>query len=266
MYRKLVVLVFLLICSCSSQDEGEYKEAQKNIAKGHSRVALNLLDRIVKRNTANNPVTLEAAREASRLAFYDLKDYSTAIGYFRYIVLHSENENERLEAQKQIASIFFNNLQNYQNSIIEYSKLQQMTHNDLEAAQYTMNIARAQFYLNNFYQAESEIESLLQRKSDEKIRAGAILLKGNIHIAKKEFSKAIEIFKTLISSNPQFAMEENIGLILAVCYEENNNFKEAIKVLESYRGKYNPPEYIELRIKRLQERQKNAPGAKGYKK
>jgi len=61
-------------------------------------------------------------------------------------------------------------------------------------------------------------------------------LKGNIHVAKKEFSKAIDIFKTLISQNPQFAIEENIGLTLAVCYEENNNFKEAIKVLEGYRG------------------------------
>ena len=129
-----------------------------------------------------------------------------------------------------------------------------------------MSVARAQYYMNNFFQAESEIDSLLRLKSDDNIRFSALMLKGNILVAKKEFTKAIDIFKGLIDKYPQRSIQENVGLTLAVCYEENDNFKEAIKVLEDYRGKYNPPEYIELRIKRLQERLRNAPGAKGFRK
>lgn len=260
----LFIFAFYLV-SCSSQEEGDFKQAQRNISQGHQKVALSFLDRVIKRN-APTKYPLEAAREAAKIAFFDLKEYQKAIEYHHFIVLHSPDEKERLESQKQIADIYFNSLQNYQGAILEYSKLQQMPHTDLEAAQYRLNVARAHYYLNNFFQSESEIDNILRLKADENTRFAALLLKGNILVGKKEFSKATDIFKTLISNYPQKAIQENVGLTLAVCYEENKNFKDAIKVLEDYRGRYNPPEYIELRIKRLQERLKNAPGAKGYRK
>ncbi len=252
--------------SCSAPEEHDFKEAQKNSKRGDYKVALGYLDRIVKRNSPNTSYGLEAAREAFKLSFYELKNYPKAVNYLRFLVLHSGDQKERLESQKQIASIYFNDLQDYQASIIEYSKLQQMPHSDLEAAQYKLSVARAQFYLNNFFQAESEIDTLLKLKAIGTLRAGALLLKGNILIARKEYPKAIDVFKTLMAESPEYATQENVGLTLAVCYEENNNFKDAIRVLESFRGKYSPPEYIELRLKRLSERLKNAPGAKGFKK
>ncbi|UXR65733.1 tetratricopeptide repeat protein [Bdellovibrio bacteriovorus] len=265
MIRALLVALVLALSACSSQEEADFKQAQKSISQGHFRIALGYLDQVIKRN-ASSKYPLEAAREAARLSFFEIKDFKKAIAYHHYIVLNSTDEKERLESQRQIASIYFNNLQDYQASIIEFSKLQQMPHTDLEAAQYKMNIARAQYYLNNFFQAESEIDSLLKLKSDDNIRFSAMMLKGNILVAKKDFKNAAVIFKDLIDHYPDKAVQENVALTLAVCYEENFDFKSAIAVLEEHRGKYNPPEYIELRIKRLQERMRNAPGAKGFRK
>lgn len=265
MIRAILVLLVLALTACSSQEEADFKLAQKSITQGHYRIALGYLDRVIKRE-ASEKYPLEAAREAARISFFEIKDFNKAITYHKYIVLHSADEKERLESQKQIASIYFNNLQNYQMSIIEFSKLQQMPHTDLEAAQYKMNIARAQYYMNNFFQAESEIDSLLKLKSDDNIRFSAQMLKGNILVAKKDFKTAATIFKELLEKYPEKSVQENVALTLAVCYEEDLDFKNAITVLEQLRGKYNPPEYIDLRIKRLQERMKNAPGAKGFRK
>lgn len=265
MIRVFLVVLVLALAACSSQEEADYKQAQKAIAQEHYRIALGYLDRVIKRNAPTN-FPLEAAREAARISFFEIKDFNKAIQYHHFIVLHSPNEKERLESQKQIAEIYFNNLQNYQQAIIEYSKLQQMPHTDMEAAQYKMNVARAQYYQNNFFQAESEIDTLLKLKSDDNTRFSALMLKGNILVAKKDFVKAAEIFKELIKSYPEKAIQENVALTLAVCYEENLDFKSAVAVLEEHRSKYKPPEYIELRIKRLQERMKNAPGAKGFRK
>ncbi|MEN0058796.1 MAG: tetratricopeptide repeat protein [Bdellovibrio sp.] len=265
MRRIFLVSLICFVTACSSQEEADYKQAQKEIAQEHYRIALSHLDRVIKRN-ASSRYPLEAAREAARISFFEIKDFNKAIQYYHFLVLNSPKEKERLESQKQIASIYFNNLQNYQQSIIEYSKLQQMPHTDFEASQYKMNIARAQYYLNNFFQAESEIDSLLKLKSDDNTYFSALMLKGNILVAKKDFIKAAEIFKNLIQKYPEKSVQENVALILAVCYEENFDFKSAIAVLEEHRDKYNPPEYIELRIKRLQERMKNAPGAKGFRK
>lgn len=261
----LIISLVLVLSACSSQEEADFKLAQKEMAQGHHRIALSYLEKVIKRNNRSK-YPLEAAREAARISFFEIKDFNKAVQYHHFIVLNSPDEKERLESQKQIAAIYFNNLQNYPAAIIEYSKLQQMPHSDLEAAQYKMNVARAQYYQNNFFQAESEIDSLLKLKSDDSTRFSALMLKGNILVAKKEFPQAIEIFKGLIKSFPDKSNQENVPLILAVCYEENFDFKSAISILEEHKTKYSPPEYIELRIKRLQERMKNAPGAKGFRK
>lgn len=265
MLRRFLIVLALFISACSSQEEVDFYQAKKEIAQEHYRIGLNYLDRVIKRNTKNK-YPLEAAREAARISFFEIKDFKKAIHYFHFIVLNSKDEKERLQAQKQIAEIYFNNLQDYKQAIIEFSKLQQMPHTDLEASQYKMNIARAQYYLNNFFQAESEIDSLLKLKNDDNIRFSASMLKGNILVAKKQFVEAAEIFKGLIEKYPEKSTEENVAMILAVCYEENFDFKSAISVLEAHQKNYSPPEYIELRIKRLKERMKNAPGAKGFRK
>lgn len=259
------VALVLALSACSSQEEADYKQAQKAMGQEHYRIALAHLDRVIKRSSSSK-LPLEAARDAARISYFEIKDFKKSVDYYHFIVLHSEDEKERVESQRQIAAIYFNNLQDYPRAIIEYSKLQQMPHTDLEEAQYKMNVARAQYYQNNFFQAESEIDSLLKLKGDEATRFSALMLKGNILVARKDFTKAADIFKELIRDFPEKSIQENVALILAVCYEENFDFKSALGVLEAHRGKYNPPEYIELRIKRLQERMKNAPGAKGFRK
>ncbi|MGZ3768444.1 MAG: tetratricopeptide repeat protein [Bdellovibrio sp.] len=265
MIRYLLVVILFVLVACSSQEQADYKQAQKEIAEEHYRIALSLLDQVIKRN-ASSDLPLAAAREAARISFFEIKDFDKAIQYHRFIILHSLNEKERLDSQKQVASIYFNNLQNYKLSLVEYSKLQELPHTDIEAAQYKMNMARAQYYLNNFYQSESEIDALLKLKSNDDIHFNALMLKGNILVGKKDFKAAAEIFKNLLQNHPEKAIQENVALTLAVCYEENFDFKGAIAVLEQYRNKYTRQEYIELRIKRLQERMKNAPGAKGFRK
>ena len=263
--RLLVVIFVLITAACSSQEAADFNLAQKEIKQQHYRIALNYLDRVILRKT-DSKYPLEAAREAARISYFELKDYAKSANYHHFIVLNSDDQKERLESQKQIAGIYFNNLQNYKQAIIEFSKLQQMPHTDLEAAQYKLSIARAQYYLNDFFQADSEIDSLLKLKSDASIRFSALMLKGNILIGKKEYKEAAEILNRLILEFPDKSTEENVALVLAVCYEENYDFKNAIRVLEEHKSKYKPVEYIELRIKRLQERQKNAPGAKGFRK
>lgn len=263
--RLLIAIFILFTAACSSQEAADYKQAQKEIGQQHYRIALSFLDRVILRNSQSK-YTMDAAREAARISYFELKDYAKSANYHHFIVLHSTDQKERMESQRQIASIYFNNLQNYQQSIIEFSKLQQMAHTDLEAAQYKLSIARAQYYLNNFFQSESEIDSLLKLKSDDTIRFSALMLKGNILIGKKEYKEAAETLNKLMVEFPEKAVEENVALVLAVCYEENYDFKNAIKVLEDHKSRYKPAEYIELRIKRLQERQKNAPGAKGFRK
>jgi len=251
--------------SCTSYQSDDYEKAQTAIGDKHYRIAMNFLDHAIKRSP-QTALGIKAAREAARISLYETKDYKKAIEYNRHLVLYSKNPEERIQAQKEVAQIYFDHLQSYKESIIEFSKLLQMPHLDFDQAKYKLSIARAHYYLNNFFQAESEINEILRLKIDDQLRFNTLVLQGNILVAQKNYLRAAEIYRTVIKNYPEISKTENVALTLAVCYEESQDYVAAIKTLESLRGYYKPEEYIDLRIKRLQERQKNQPGAKGYRK
>ena len=240
-------------------------QAQEAIDNKNYRTAIGILEHVIKRDSQNS-LGLKAAREAARISTFEIKDYKKAIEFNRVLVLYSPNPEERVNAQKEISNINFDHLQNYQEAVTEFSKLLQMPLSNLESAKYKISISRANYYVGNFFQAESEINELLRLKLDREMRFNALVLLGNILVAKKEFLKAADVYRGLIRDYNEMAMKENVPLTLAVCYEESSDYVNAIKTLETMIGKYSPPEYIELRIKRLKERLRNQPGAKGFRK
>ena len=262
---EFIFVGILVLWGCSSPENRIYKEAISEMNQGHFHVAVDEFDKVVRRSP-QSIWGVRSAREAARISLYETKDYKRAVEFLKSVVLYSKDAVERLQSQKLMAGIYFDNLQNYSQAIQEYVRLLQIVKTPSEEALYRTNIGRSYYYLNNFDQAETEIKELLKLKIDPAMRFAAYVLNGNILVAKKEFSKAADIYKQLIAEYPDRAMQENIPLSLAVCYEENNDFPNAVKTLESLIGHYNPPEYIELRIKRLKERQKNQPGAKGFHK
>lgn len=264
--RGLLLCLFLLILSaCSSQEQADYEAAQKEISLSHFRIGLGHLDQVIKRN--KTPATVLAAlREAARISFFELNDYPRSIQYHRQLILKSPNQNERISSQRQVAQIYFDNLQDYNNAVTEFSKLLLMNPSTKDAFEFRINIARSWFYLNNMFQAMAEVDTLLKEPLDPDSKFEIELLKGNILVAQKKYKEAADQFIALIQSNPDKSTKENVIITLAVCHEENLDFKAAIQVLEKYKSVHPQPDYIELRIRRLKERLKNAPGARGMRK
>ena len=132
-----------------------------------------------------------------------------------------------------------------------------------EKIEYKMKLARAYYYQNNFAQAENEADEFLATNPSSDLKFDMVFLKGNISLAKKDLPAAVIIFKSLLQEFPERAIKDNVGLTLSVCYEEMKDFKSAIETLEKLKESHPMPEYIDIRIKRLQERLKNQPGARG---
>jgi tetratricopeptide (TPR) repeat protein len=209
---------------------------------------------------------LSAARTGARIAFLEVKDYRRALFFYKYIVLYSDDEKERSEAQRHLAEIYFERLTDYDQAVLEYNRLLELPHGEKEGIDFRMNIAKSYFYLNKFSQAEAELDMVLRNNSNDTIHFDANLLKANIHLATRNLDGAIEIFKMLMQRFPEQSREEHVGLSLAVCYEEKNDFKLARAVLNDVRGFYPRPDFIDLKIQRLQERESQLPGAQGLRK
>ncbi len=236
--------------------------AKTEVGRGHFRIALSHLEKVIIRSP-NSPLGIEAAREAARLSFFEIKDYYKAVEYYQKIVLNSPDANERMNAQKQIVAIYFDHLTDYQKAVLEINKMVSMLTDAKDRNEYKIRLARAYYYQNNFNQAENEVDEFLKTNPQSDQRFDMTLLKGNIALAKKDLPAAIAIFKIVLADFPERAVKENVGLTLSVCYEELKDFKSAIETLEKLKTTHPMPEYIDIRIKRLQDRLKNQPGARG---
>lgn len=260
----LCLAIFCSGCTLSAQ-KIEFEKAEKASKSGEFKSSLAHYDNVVKRYVKTD-LALKAAKEAARISYYELKDYAKALEYFKHIVIYSPNGDERLEAQKRIAEVNFENTQNYKQAVIEFNRLLELPHTNAEGLAYRLSIARSYFYLNNFFQALVEADGILARDYDARGQFNALELKANILLQTKKYDEAIAVLKEILAKFPEESKERQIGLVLAVCYEEKKDFAKAIETLESIKDTYPNKEFVEARIRSLKERQGYLPGARGWRK
>lgn len=260
--KKGLPLILFFLFGCSSPEERELQKGLQEAQKGHFRVALSYFDQVLKR-APKSESSLQAAREGSKISRLDLKDYKKSVDFDRHLILMSEDPAERVLAQKRLASTYFDSLQDYGKAAAEFSKIISLPLETGERAKYKVLLSRCYYYLGQFDQADSEILDLLKERLEPATKFAALQLRGNILVARRDYTKSAEIFRELMKMDPERAQQENISLQLALSLEEKDDFSGAIATLQPLLQTYQPAEYIELRIKRLQEKLRNRPGAKG---
>jgi tetratricopeptide (TPR) repeat protein len=261
----VAALLLLLGSACSPPEERELSKGFSYEKSKDFKNAVTSFDRTLVR-APQSGAALVAAREGAKVALLELKDFKKAAEFNRFIVLRAPQVDDRIAAQKQLAAIYFDQLADYPRAIEELNKLLYTVTTPDEKDKIRIRLAKAYFYTNNFFQAESEAIHFLQTEHDEDSSFQMMVLKGNIYVAKKDMQKAIETFRYILDKYPEKAVKENAAMTLAVAYEEMKDYKNAIDVLEKMKPYHSMPEYIDLRIKKLLIDQKNQPGAKGTRR
>jgi tetratricopeptide (TPR) repeat protein len=242
-----------------------YLRARRAIAQHDYKTALNLLHEVIV-HEPDSDGALNAARTGARVAHLEAKNYPLAIEFYRLIVLRSPDAEERLQAQVNIAQIYFENLLDYDEAVEEYERLLRLQLKPDDAFHFRLNLAKSHFQLNNLEQAGNELDVLLAQKhtSDEVFEAK--VLRANILVAQKKQADAAVLWQDIMKEFPERSKKENVALNLVVCYEEQKDFGKAVEVLERMKADYPNPEFLDVRIQRLKERQSNQPGAQGLKR
>lgn len=259
----LILLVFF--CSCESRYERILRQADSEASQKHFRAALSDYESLLVHEPGES-IALRAAREGARISYFEIKDYPRALTYYRHLVYHSNDSDESLAAQRQLVTIYAEHLADYEKAILETAKLIEIEKDPVFRVDDRIRIARAHYHLNRFSQAKFEIDEAFRLPQSDKKEFELKQLKANILTADKKFTDAVVLLKELMARWRERAIKENVPMTLAVCYEEMRDFKGAMAMMESVRAEYPVPEYIDLRIKRLNERMKNAPQVKGPRK
>ncbi len=243
----------------------EYKRGVSAQEDGKAKDAVKHFDRVIKRDPESE-LALKSARKASRLALFELKDFKSAIEYFHYLVVHSRDAGERLEAQKEIADIAFEKLTDYRRAIAEYNKLLELKTSPDEFLDYKLRVAKAYYYSNDFYQAETEAKSALRVAEKGPQKFDLELFLANVYFNTKRVNEAIDVYQRLIKDYPDLSEKENVHMSIVVGYEELEKFDEAIALLQDMKSFYKEKQFLDLKIDRLKERKANLPGSKGLRK
>lgn len=260
----LAVLSFCLL-ACQNRFERNLQMAEVEAKNGHFRKALSLYQTLLSAE-AGQEVELKAAREGGRIAYFEVKDYLRALQFYRHMVYNSPNAEEALLAQRRVVAIYLEYLADYEKTILETAKLIEIEIDPVAKVEAKLKLARSHYHLNRFHQAHAELLEARRMPESSKLEFELKLLKANVLTADKKFFEAVVLLKELMSRWRERSIKENVPMTLAVCYEEMRDFKSAITVLESVKSEHEVPEYVELRLKRLAERQKNLPGARGFRK
>lgn len=259
----IVALVLLTGCSFSFQ-KWQFQKAVRLSERHHYKSAVDQFSRVVRRGP-DTDLALEASRRGAKIATFDVKNYSQAGEFYRHLILHSPDKAERIEAQRSLVDIYFDKLLNYDEAVLEISRLQPLLP-DMEKGQYQLMLARAQFYLNNFPQALVEVNDLIDRKIPRDLRFEALLFKANLLQGSKKLPEAIAVFQEIEKNFSDLSVDANVGMSLAICYEEQGDLAKAVGVLENLKAHNSNPDFIQIRINKLKDRMANLPGAQGLKR
>lgn len=261
-----MVFVLAFFCGCDfSSEKLEIERADQAAREKRFDEAYKHYMRIIEKDP-KAPVALKATAEAARLAHYELKNFDGAIRLYKNLVLYSPDQKDRTFAQARIAEVYFQSLNDYQKAVVEYNRLLDLPHSLQEEFAYRLAIAKSYFYLNNSFQAQTELNQL-EKKFAHKDQVFEILfLRANIMLTSKDLDGAIKVLRDLEKRDPERFKKELMGLVLAKCYEEQKNLLAAVEVLQTMRSYYPRKEFIDRRIKSLRERAALLPGAKGWKK
>lgn len=261
--------VFFLggLTGCLSSTEIDLKRARELLAQKKPAEAAALFERVALKEE-NKPMAAVAALEAGKIYQYDLKKFDAAIRSYRTVITHSTDASIRRDAQSKVAGLLFYDTQEFSAAVTEYSRLLALQHTLPEEIEWRGRIAKAYYYLGNYFQSGIEVDRLLQLAEgvDAEAVYQAYLLKANIHVGAREHEQAAKVLDSMMTRFEERARRDSIPLMLAVAYEEQRNFAKAIEVLQKVREYDSRKSFVDEKIRSLKERQSQQPGARGFRK
>ncbi len=257
-----LLFFFFALTGCRfSYSDIEFDRASKAAQSKKYSEAIGHYEKVMKKEP-ESALAINAAREAAKIALFETKQFSLALEFLKHLVLYSPDRAERISSQESMAFIYFDKLNQYDKAIRSYSQLLTLKISDDKRVDYELNIAKSFFYLNQFQQALLEIQNLLNvEKNPDKIFE-INLFKASIYLAIKQTEDAVAVYRNLMTSFPEQASKEKVGISVSFAYEDINEFGKAIDILKEIRSSYPDQEFIDIKIKRLEQRMANLPGAK----
>lgn len=259
----LVILPAAFIFSCQSRSEKLYSAAYEKINQNEFKDAVELLESSAELEK-NNIQKTKALFEAARLLRFEIHDYEKALSILRVIVLQSEDSKMRILSEEAIAEIYFDHLQNYNEALNEFLILEPLLKDPNKKEAVRFKIAQCLRLTGSNQAALDYIDISLKNNPDDPLQF--FKLSAQIFQNQKKYDEALRVYEQILEKNPTYFWAENLFTAVSAIHEEKKDYKSGIEYLEKNSDRIPDKSYLELRIKKLKEKQINKPFSKGVRK
>lgn len=253
----------MTVLSCRSRSEKLYIQAYEKINQNQFVEAIELLESSAELEKDNIKKT-KALLEAARLLRFEIHDYERALKHLRTVVLESQDQKLRLLSQEAIVEIYFDHTQNYKDALQELLILEPLLPESKKKDAVRLKIAQALHLVENNQAALEYIDGVLKNISSNK--NVFIKTKAQILQSQKKLDEALKIYEEIFSKTPKYFIDENLFSAVSLIQEEKKDYKVAIEYLTKNAGHIADKNYLELRLKKLKEKQINKPFSRGMRK
>lgn len=253
----------VLLCACQSRAEKFYNQAIEKIQQREFLQAVDLLENSADLEK-NNRLWSKTSFEIARILRFEIQDYNKALLIYKNLILKSEDSSIRVLSQEAIAEIYFENLQDYIMAIKEYLLLESLIREPEKLEQIRLKIAQGYRYTGNHKTALEYIDVFLKSAVDTK--NAFLKLKAQTLLTLRNPDEAIKTYNIILEKSPEYFAAENLYVAVAMVYEEKQDYKSALAYLNQNKSKIKDQAYVELRLKRLDEKLENKPFLRGVRK
>jgi tetratricopeptide (TPR) repeat protein len=251
------------ISACQSRAEKFYHLAQEKIEQRQFLDAVDLLENSAELEK-NNRLWSKTQFEIARILRFEIHDYNKALLVYRDLILKSEDASIRLLSQDAIAEIYFENIQDYTTAVKEYLLLESLIKDPEKLEKIRLKIAQCYRYTGSFKTALEYIDVFSATAKYEK--NAFLKLKAQTYSSLGQYDEAVKNYNQILANDPKYFLDENLYVVVAMAYEEKQDYKGAMAYLQQNKNKIKDQAYFDLRIKRLNEKLVNKPFTKGVRK
>lgn len=228
--RLITIFLIFIFIACAKGPNFLLSQAKELLNKKEYMKAANIFQQFVY----SYPKDIKVSEAYFYLGdIYNLykKNTEEAIRYYREVCKRGLGDKDYIfDAQWKIAELFMEDVQDYDQAIVEYRAFIDINDNDYRSQVAQIRIAECYNLLKYFSQATTEYELFLKNYSNSKFQSQIHFRLGNLYLQENSLNEAIIYYKKVIDET----FDKNILLkskySLAECYYKKGSIKEALTI------------------------------------
>ncbi len=249
------IFLILTLTACEQDPmDALIQKANDEWVHGRNHSSIELFKSVLER-APNGKQAEEALFRLGEVYHFGQEDDGQAVKYFLETLKLNKESKYALPAQMYIADIVENDLQDYDQAIIENQRL--LDDFDLgsrERSKTRFRIAMLYYKKHNLHQAIAELETLVDKYPNSMLAEESSFRIVEILYTLNRCSDAEDLFGSFEKKYPNSSRKNEMEFVRASCLEEKGKSKEALKLFQTLEENYKYPALVKMKIEGLKKR------------